>query len=160
MNLFELLTFVGCVAVGIELATAYGECMSGKIAYYLIGHVLAAIGIRSISWLLNVRRWFFSDFPPCENGTCKKATDYVPVTSSDMRGVYRCKCGNVYVYDGYVMKRVLPDGNLALTAYRSDGFFIRWVQTGAEVKNVVSGSEKRLTNHQNGKGCNAVSCPH
>ena len=67
MNLFELLTFVGCVAVGIELATAYGECMSGKIAYYLIGHVLAAIGIRSISWLLNIRRWFFSDFPPCEN---------------------------------------------------------------------------------------------
>lgn len=104
------------------------ESVTSKIICYFAGHLLTFGLTIIIAKLLNVRRWFLPEFPPCVNCKCQKKSDYTLIGHGKNGGsLYRCRCGQVYaIFPSYVYK-MSPDGEKSLVATKSTGrFFLRW----------------------------------
>ena len=138
MSLIEVLPLVLACLVGGLLASVHrGDGFLQILLWYLFGHLVTMVGLWTLGRLLDVRRWFLTDLPTCDNGCCKRNSDYTYIGLGDVTigGMFRCKCGIRYLFDGYTMKRFLPSGESELVAVRDEShFFIRWKY----VKNVAS----------------------
>ena len=133
MTCFEEMIFVVQVFGGVWFAKRFAsESLLSKVFCYLAGHLLTLALIVTITKLLNVRRWFLSEFPPCSNCKCHKRSDYTFIkTEKNGSSLYRCKCGEVYAIFPTCVYKVSPDGEKRLFATKSTGrFFLRWEQPG------------------------------
>ena len=115
MNIFELLIFALLSAVLLAL----GQFLSKRWgpAGWLVGIVPLAMGW---TWLLSgVVRGAIADFkhsvssrPGCRRGKCGPR-DYVLVSTSPGKAVFRCRCGDLYISKANLFLRVLPDNSEA-----------------------------------------------
>jgi hypothetical protein len=115
MNIFELLIFALLSAVLLAL----GQFLSKRwgTAGWLVGIVPVAFGW--IWLLLGVVRGTIADFknsfgsrPVCRQGKCG-SRDYVLVSSSAEKALFRCRCGDLYLRKANLFARVLPDNSEA-----------------------------------------------
>ena len=122
---------VGCLLAGVHST----EGLLTMVTWYFIGHFLTTVILFVLGRLLDVRYWFLSDFPSCENGCCKNASDYTYVGPGNVipSGIFRCKCGTEYLFDGYSMKRILTSGETVLIAIREGRFFFRWRRVHSKI---------------------------
>jgi len=113
MNVFELLFFVA-LSVGLFV---FGRFLSKywKPADWLVG---APIGL-FWAWVLVgiIRgaviqvRHSLSPRPICRQGKCQPR-DYILITSTPEKAVFRCRCGDRYLSKGAHFSQILPDHSL------------------------------------------------
>ena len=122
MNVIELLFFVvlsaGLLAVGHLLSLKWGT------AGLLVGFVPVGL-FWSCVLLFVIRGTFFSvryslsSRPVCRRGKCKRA-NYVMVSSTPKKALFRCGCGDLYLSRGDRFLQLLP-GNSLLPYMVRDG---------------------------------------
>ena len=130
MNVFELLIFVvlsgGLLALGQFLSRKWGT------AGWLVGVV--PVGLFWI-WVLSgaVRgaitafRYSLSSRPVCRRGKCR-SRDYVLVSSSPEKALFRCGCGDLYISKANLFSHLLPDNSAA--PYMVQDSSGNWTATG------------------------------
>jgi len=115
MNTFELLIFAllsaGLLALAQFLSKTWGT------TGWLVGIVPVAIGwiwvlFGAVSGAIADFKHSVSSRPACRQGKCG-SRDYVLVSSSPDKAVFRCRCGDVYVEKVNLFLRVLSDNSEA-----------------------------------------------
>jgi hypothetical protein len=115
MNIFELLIFALLSAILLAL----GEFLSKRLgtAGWLVGIVPVAMGwtwvlFGAIRGAIADLKHSVSSRPVCRQGKCRPP-DYVLVSSSPGKAVFRCGCGDLYISKANLFLRVLPDNSEA-----------------------------------------------
>lgn len=129
MTLIELGFFTLQVWAGVASAKKFAsDTVSSRIQFYLLGHFSALVSLILLGKILDVRRWFLSEFPLCEKGRCCKRRDYVRQESS-IPGVslYRCRCGDAYArIDDEVYRFDETGVRIPFARPNQHLFFIQW----------------------------------
>lgn len=115
MNIFGLLIFALLSAVLLALAQFLSKRWG--TAGWLVVVVPVAIGW---TWVLFGAVWgAIADFkhslssrPVCHQGKCG-SRNYVLVSSSHGKAVFRCRCGDLYIRKANLFLRILPDNSEA-----------------------------------------------
>lgn len=115
MNIFELLIFALLSAV--LLALGHFLSKSWGTAGWSVGVVPVALGwtwvlFGAIKGAITDFKYSVSSRPVCLQGKCG-SPDYVLVSSSPQKAIFRCRCGDLYVSKANLFLRLLPDNSEA-----------------------------------------------
>ncbi len=136
MTLPKLLVVIWWCASGFLMGAVWHEHLGviGACAGFLLGFTGALLLSLGIGWALWKLFGFLFSFPPCRRGTCLQYSDYMWRRGTFFgwekwrKWLFRCRCGDLYIFDGNRFFEVLPDN--ALRPYKRLSGFRKWDNDG------------------------------